>query len=155
MKHRIAWTVSLLGFVIVSLVACGPNKEMGRIQGKVFRSDTNQPIPNANVLLTVNGTGLFGYGGARYSTTTDDQGQYSLIVPVGNYNGDAFGASALYASLAASPCPSPQPINMSSTGLVMVFNGKNGDYQFVETHDVYTVEKNQVINENFDFHCNK
>ena len=69
--------VQLLTLILIGsfLAACGPTPTTGKIEGRVFRSDTNEPITNASVSLNRRTSGE---SKEIAKTTTDAQGNYSF-----------------------------------------------------------------------------
>lgn len=58
------------------LAACGARSTTGKIEGRIFRSDTNEPISNARVTLLSSSK-------QEIETMTDNKGNYSFaeVIP--------------------------------------------------------------------------
>ena len=74
--------------VVLFLAACGLRSTTGKIEGRISRSDTNEPISNVEITLTSLSSKQ------QTEVVTDDKGNYSFA----DLNPDKYGLSATWVS---------------------------------------------------------
>lgn len=147
MKRRLApYVVTMLLLISPSLAADEPKTVS--MKGKVFRSDTKAPIPDATLLLMDENK-----SSAKDNTVeakTDEQGNYVFekVVP-GKYT---VSIRAWYKTQEDAPCQLLMAKTADKGSMVMVARDKN---EFVQQVFIkgFSVKAGKEVVKDFDFAC--
>jgi hypothetical protein len=134
-------------FVMSFLVGCG-TPTTGTIEGKVYRSDMMEPIPNATVELHLSKSVVA-------EATTDEQGNYSFseVKPDTAY---LLSVVAIFKNKNASPCIPSSLLAENRDGLLMGVKDNqytDGSFEVFTTGQAFSVAAGEVVEKNFDMSC--
>ena len=89
MNYKKTFQMSMnLILIILFLAACGLRSTTGKVEGRMSRSDTNEPISNVKITLTNLSSKQ------QVEVMTDDKGNYSFV----ELSPDKYGLSATWIS---------------------------------------------------------
>jgi hypothetical protein len=147
MGHKQVLQLVIAVILVVSfLVGCG-TPTTGTIEGKVYRSDMMEPIPNATVKLSSSGSDVA-------EATTDEQGNYSFakVKPDTSYG---LQAVAIFENKNVSPCVTSLIAKNRDGLLVGVKDNQytDGTYEVFTTGHGFSVAAGEVVEQNFDMSC--
>lgn len=131
---KIFQTSTNLILIVLFLAACGLRSTTGNVEGRMSRSDTNEPISNVKITLTSLSSKQ------QTEVMTDDKGNYSFA----DLSPDKYGLSATWVS--------------SCTQFGVIEDKENGWFGFVDNKKVavitiaeaFEVSAGTTIEKNFD-----
>lgn len=145
---RIIITVGALVLLITASSFALDQPKTTSMKGKVFRSDTKQPIANAQIVLLDEKKS--DKQDNSIDTKTDDQGNYSFPnVVAGNYT---VSIRAWYPTQEEAPCQllMAKTADKNSTVVVMRDKGKVVQQIFIKS---FSIKAGKEIAKDFDFAC--
>ena len=146
--HPLLTIIGLLLLTFSVSTLAGDQPKTASMKGKVFRSDTNQPIANAEiVLLDEKKSEEQNYS---IDTKTDDQGHYSFPnVTAGVYT---VSIRASYPTQEDAPCQFllGKTADKNSTVIVVQDKDKFAQQVFIKG---FSIKAGKEITKDFDFAC--
>jgi hypothetical protein len=151
MRRTISQMLSILGVLVVTfspLALGGEQTKTTSMKGKVFRSDTNQTIPNASIVLLDEKKSE--KQDNSIDTKSDDQGNYSFEnVVAGVYT---VSIQAWYPTKEDAPCQLLIAKTVDKNSTVMVAREKDKFVQQVFIKG-FSIRSGKEFTKNFDFAC--
>ncbi|SRR6266446_3501125 len=126
-----------------------PNKvESGGIEGKVFRSDSNETVSNSYILFENESPSRV----EHFDFRTDDKGKYLFPdIPAGNYKVSIY---AWFPNKINVPCQNPLESKTVDDGRVTVeWQRKSRAFMEIVTIKGFSVEAGRVRVKDFDLFC--
>jgi len=126
------------------------------IKGRVYRSDTNQPITGVKVVLLnqvgSNQTSVVGHGNPNMETKTDENGRYSFeSVKAGKY---CVGVETKYENEKDLPCHT-QKDRFTNNGAGVTAMRDGADFVEIATSRDFSVATTSRITKDFDLSCKR
>ena len=145
---RILVIVAALLVMLTTASLAGDQPKTTSMKGKVFRSDTNQPIANAQIVLL--DEKKCDKQDNSIDTKTDDQGNYSFPnVAAGVYT---VSIRAWYPTQEDAPCQLLMAKTADKNSTVMVARDKDKFVQQVFVKG-FAIKAGKEITKDFDFAC--